>query len=92
MENFISGKNPEEIYCLYQDLRSPPNIYRLKADGSKPDRISHIDPRLDQLKIPAHIVFETYIPFYKGELKKVKTTVLLPQGRNPEDIHDRESS
>lgn len=87
MENFISGKNPEEIYCLYQDLRSPPNIYRLKADGSRPERISHIDSRLDQLKIPSHMIFETYIPFYKGELKKVKTSVLLPQGRNPEDIH-----
>jgi dipeptidyl aminopeptidase/acylaminoacyl peptidase len=78
--NFASKGMKDEIFCLYEDMSTPQNVYRFSNNFSEKERISNIDPRMDGLVPITAKVFETVVPLYNGELKKVKTTILLPQG------------
>jgi dipeptidyl aminopeptidase/acylaminoacyl peptidase len=80
IRNFTSGGSHEFMIAQYEDMTTPPNLYRFAADFSKKERISHIDPRLDQVAVGTSEVFETTIPLYNGQLMKVRTAVLLPAG------------
>ncbi len=68
------------VYGLYQDVRTPPNVYRLPGDFANKERISHADARLDSVAVGTAEVFETTIPGYNGALAKARTAVLLPPG------------
>lgn len=68
------------VYGLYQDVRTPPNVYRFPADFANMERVSHADDRLDSVAVGTADVFETTIPGYNGALVKARTAVLLPPG------------
>lgn len=68
----------QAIYGLYQDVRTPPNLYRFPADMSQKTRVSHAESRLDAVAVGTADVFETTIPGYSGALSKARTAVLLP--------------
>ncbi len=78
-------RNSTINYCVYEDLITPTNIYYTGTDFSNFNRISDIESKLNQIEPPISKVFETYISSYDGELKKVKTTILLPNDYNPEN-------
>lgn len=61
-------------------MRTPSNIFRFDADFSSRERISHIDPRLDDVEVGTAEIFETTVPLHDGTLATVKTAVLLPPG------------
>ena len=78
--NLTSGGSHDFIVGQYEDMRTPSNIFRFDADFSARERISHIDPRLDDVEIGTAEVFETTVPLHDGTLATVKTAVLLPPG------------
>lgn len=80
--NLTGGGDTTEsaVYGLYQDVRTPPNVYRFPGDFANKERISHADDRLDAVAAGSAEVFETTIPGYNGALAKARTAVLLPPG------------
>lgn len=80
ISNFISGNKSNDIFFQYEDFNTPPSLYRANQDFTRFDRISSIDLRLENLKFFTYEVYETIVPLYNGELKKVQTTVFLPEG------------
>lgn len=78
--NLTSGGSHDFIVGQYEDMRTPSNIFRFDADFSTRERISHIDPRLDDVEVGTAEIFETTVPLHDGTLATVKTAVLLPPG------------
>jgi len=77
----VTGDGGHQNVCaLYQDVRTPPNVYRFPADMARKDRVSHADDRLDGVAVGSADVFETSIPGYNGAIVKARTAVLLPPG------------
>jgi dipeptidyl aminopeptidase/acylaminoacyl peptidase len=80
LSNLTSGGSHEFMAGMYQDITTPPNVYRFASDFSTLERLSHIDPRLDAVGAGTVEVFETAVPLHDGELGKVRTVVILPPG------------
>ena len=78
--NLTSGGSHDFIVGQYEDMRTPSNIFRFDGDFSSRERISHIDPRLDDVEVGTAEIFETTVPLHDGTLATVKTAVLLPPG------------
>ncbi len=78
--NLTSGGSHDFIVGQYEDMHTPANIFRFDADFSSRERISHLDPRLDNVQVGTAEVFETTVPLHDGTLATVKTAVLLPPG------------
>ncbi len=80
LANAFGDTTHQSIFALYQDIRTPPNVYRFPANFASKDRISHADERLDAVAVGSADVFETVIPGYNGAIAKARTAVLLPPG------------
>jgi len=80
MSNFICSNDHRQIFFTYEDLSTPPNIYRANHDFSILERISNIEPDKDLFALSTKEFFESTVPLYNGELKKVRTAVILPKG------------
>jgi dipeptidyl aminopeptidase/acylaminoacyl peptidase len=78
--NLVAGGRHDAVFGIYQDVTTPPNVYRFSDDFSEDTRISHIEPRLDTVAVGTAEVFETTVPLHNGELDRVRTAVLLPPG------------
>lgn len=83
ISDFASSSRSESIYFQFEDIKTPPNLYRANQNFSHFEQISAIDPRMNDLEVPTQEVFETIVPLYNGELQKVRTTVLFPKGPKP---------
>jgi len=80
LANAFGDTTHQSIFALYQDIRTPPNVYRFPANFASKDRVSHADQRLDAVAVGSADVFETVIPGYNGAIAKARTAVLLPPG------------
>jgi dipeptidyl aminopeptidase/acylaminoacyl peptidase len=80
LANVTGDATHQALYALYQDIGTPPNVYRFPADFSRKERVSHADDRLDAVAVGSADVFETSIPGYNGSIVKARTAVLLPPG------------
>lgn len=78
IEATASHGKENELYAIYQDLNTPPNIYRFNSNFSEKQELTSIDPRLNRLSPPSITSFQTRVPLYNGELRNVQTTILLP--------------
>jgi len=70
----------QQVFGLYQDIRTPPDIYRFPAGFARKERVSHADGRLDAVAVGSAEVFETSIPGFNGAITRARTAVLLPPG------------
>jgi dipeptidyl aminopeptidase/acylaminoacyl peptidase len=68
----------------FEDLRTPPDLYRFGADGATHKRLSVIEPRLAARVGPAES-FHTVVPGPDGKRRTVRTAVLLPPGKKRGD-------
>ena len=80
LANAFGDSTHQSIFALYQDIRTPPNVYRFPANFATKERVSHADDRLDAVAVGTADVFETVIPGYNGAIAKARTAVLLPPG------------
>lgn len=78
--NLTSGGNHDFIVGIYEDYATPPDLYRFAGDLSRKERVSHIEPRLDDVKLGKVEIFESTVPLHDGALGRVRTAVLLPPG------------
>jgi dipeptidyl aminopeptidase/acylaminoacyl peptidase len=69
-----------ELFAIYDDVGTPPDIVAFPADFSSRQRISHIEPRLDDVGAGTAEIFETLVPLHDGTLDTVRTAVILPPG------------
>ena len=80
LESLTGGGSHSALIGIYQDLHTPPDLYRLPPDFSGRERVSHIDPRLDGVATGTAEVIETMVPLHDGTLGRTRTAVLLPAG------------
>jgi dipeptidyl aminopeptidase/acylaminoacyl peptidase len=80
LDNLTGGGHHDFLVGTYQDLRTPPDVYRFPVDFSSRERVSHLDPRLDTVAVGTAERFETVVPMYDGTRKTVRTAVILPPG------------
>ncbi|MBV6522666.1 MAG: hypothetical protein MNPFHGCM_02814 [Gemmatimonadaceae bacterium] len=73
------------VFGLYQDVRTPNDVYRFTADFERKERVSRVDARLDSVAVGSADIFETTIPGYNGTLDTGRTAVLLPPGAKKGD-------
>jgi dipeptidyl aminopeptidase/acylaminoacyl peptidase len=85
LDNPTAGGSHDFIVGVYEDLRTPPDVYSFPANFSSKSRVSHIDPRFDKVTVGRAEIFETTVPMYDGKLGKVRTAVLLPPGTKKGD-------
>ena len=78
--NLTGDASHQQVFGLYQDIRTPPDVYRFQSDFARKERVSHADERLDAVAVGSADVFETSIPGYAGAMTKARTAVLLPPG------------
>jgi dipeptidyl aminopeptidase/acylaminoacyl peptidase len=78
--SLTGGGSHDALFGFYEDVATPPDVYRFGADFAPRDRVSHVDPRLDRVAVGTAEVFETAVPGYNGALGTVRTAVLLPPG------------
>jgi dipeptidyl aminopeptidase/acylaminoacyl peptidase len=78
--NLTGDANHQQLFGLYQDIRTPPNVYRFQADFARKERVSQADERLEAVAVGSADVFETSIPGHAGVMTKARTAVLLPPG------------
>jgi len=85
LRQFGSGGDHRVLYAVYEDIGTPPDLYRYDADLSHRGRVSVVEPRIEALP-PARVeVFENVVPLYDGRLQRVRTTLLLPHGAKAGD-------
>jgi len=80
LANLTGDASHQQVFALYQDIRTPPNVYRFPAGFAPKERVSQADERLDAIAVGSVDVFETTIPGYNGAMAKARTAVLLPPG------------
>lgn len=78
--NMIATSDHQDYIAAYEDLRTPLDLRQFSADFSGQARLTHLDPRLDTIKVGAVEVLETLVPLHDGSLGSVKSAVLLPPG------------
>jgi len=80
LANLMGDASHQQVFALYQDIRTPPDVYRFQADFARKERVSQADERLEAVAVGSADVFETSIPGYAGAMAKARTAVLLPPG------------
>ncbi|MCD9032120.1 prolyl oligopeptidase family serine peptidase [Luteimonas sp. Y-2-2-4F] len=85
LRHFGSGGDHRRLHAVYEDIATPPDLYRYDADLKRGRRASTIEPRLDGVAPARAEVVETVVPLHDGRLQTVRTTLLLPQGAKAGD-------
>ena len=80
LANVIGDAGHTSALAMYQDVATPPDVYRFSPAFARADRVSRIEPRLDSVSTGTAEIFETTIPAHDGRLTTVRTAVLLPPG------------
>lgn len=85
LQHFVSGGDHRTLYAVYEDVDTPPDLYRYDARLAQQGRISAIEPRLTGIRLGGVRVIETAAPLHDGRIANVRTTLLLPPGAKPGD-------
>src|SRR3546814_10795671 len=83
--HFGSCLDHQQIFAIYENVATPPDLYRFSSDLSNKSRVSVVDPRLGGFKLGTAKVLETRVPLYDGRIENVRTTLLLPAGAKAGD-------
>ena len=80
LDNLTSGGRHDFVLARYENMQTPADIHRFDADFATRERVTRIDPRLEEVAVGTSETFETTVPLHDGTLTRVKTAVLLPPG------------
>lgn len=72
------------LFGAYEDLSTPPDVFRFAADFSTKKRISRLAPELDRVAPPRLEMFNTRVPLHDHTFMTVRTAVLLPPDFRPD--------
>lgn len=85
LHGFASGGDHQHLFAAYEDIDTPPDLYRFGPNLGQQTRMSMIEPRLEQVRLGGVQVIETPAPLHDGSIAKVRTTLLLPPGAEAGD-------
>lgn len=85
LSHFASGGDHQQLFAIFEDIATPPDVYRYSADLTGKSRVSMVEPRVEGLPTSTPKVLQARVPLYDGSLKTVRTTLLLPQGAKQGD-------
>ncbi len=77
---FAAGGDHRRLIGIYEDIGTPPNLYRFTTKAARSQQITQIDSRLAGHRYGTAEVIEVRTPRYDGSLGTVRTTILLPPG------------
>src|SRR5262249_11669957 len=80
-----SGADHGAFIARYEDVNTPPNVYRFTSDLASKTQLSEIEPRLTGIHPGSIETFETTIPRLDGGGNSVASIVLLPPGAKKGD-------
>jgi dipeptidyl aminopeptidase/acylaminoacyl peptidase len=79
-QHIVGSRDNQRLYVIYEDLQTPAGIREFSADLSRSRLLATIDPRLLGVSEITAEVFETLAPDSAGQLRFLRTAVLLPPG------------
>ncbi|WP_083918853.1 S9 family peptidase [Rudaea cellulosilytica] len=85
LNHFASGGDHKQLFAIFEDIATPPDVYRYSADLSSKSRVTMVEPRVEGLLTSVPKVLQARVPMYDGSLKTVRTTLLLPPGAKQGD-------
>jgi dipeptidyl aminopeptidase/acylaminoacyl peptidase len=77
---FAAAGGQRQLVGIYEDVGTPPNLYRFMTKATRAQQLSVIDPKLEGRRYGTAEVIETRTPQHDGSLASVRTTILLPPG------------
>lgn len=81
------GSGTGFLVGVYEDPGTPPDVYRFGPELGSPTRVSTVEPAFDAVRGVDVQVLETRVPAPGpdpgGELRPVRTAILLPAGTEP---------
>jgi len=78
--NLTGGGQHDLLVGRYQDIGTPPGLYKFGADFSAKTRVVTVEPRFESLTGGRVEIFESTVPLFDGSLGRVRTAALLPPG------------
>ncbi len=78
--SFSGSATHEDLFAIYEDLGTPPDIYRFDTTLAEKRRVSRVEPRLADTAKPRAEVIEVTVPLHDGRLSRARTAILLPPG------------
>lgn len=85
LEHFGSGGDHKQLFAVYQDIATPPDLYRYDAGLARKTRVSNVEPRVEGIQLGTAKVLENRVPLHDGTIDTVRTTLLLPHGAKAGD-------
>ncbi|MEM1248971.1 MAG: prolyl oligopeptidase family serine peptidase [Acidobacteriota bacterium] len=79
VRGFAASADHSKLVGLFESVDTPPDVVAFGA-GFARERVSAIDPLLEEVARPTAEILEVDIPLADGSLDKVRTAVLLPPG------------
>ena len=73
------------IVARYETLETPPDLYLFPPSFASKTRLTHVEPRLDGVKVGEMAMFSSPVPGFDGRIQSVQTAVFLPPGRKVGD-------
>lgn len=80
LSHFAAGGDQQHVFAVYEDIATPPDVYRFSANFGDKTEMSAMNPETDGLPTSTPKVLQVRVPLYDGTLKTVRTTLLLPNG------------
>lgn len=84
LSGLASTAHHRQLLAWFESFDTPRDVHVFEPDFSS-QRLTRIDPRLHQVSAGTLHVFNTTVPQFDGELKNVRTGVILPPGKKPGD-------
>lgn len=79
--DFVSASaDSAALFGVYEDMNTPPDLYRFSADLSSRTRLSQVEPRFSDLRLAQAHTFQASVPQYDGSRTQVTAAILLPPG------------
>jgi dipeptidyl aminopeptidase/acylaminoacyl peptidase len=73
-------RNQSFLVATVDSYRSPADAYRFDTDFASRHPLTCVEPRMAGVEVGRREYFRTVVPLHDGQLKSVRTSVLIPQG------------
>lgn len=83
IRGLTAAADGRDVFGTYEDLTTPPDVFRFTADFGSKKRLSHLVPEFDKVAGPKVELFNTRIPMHDHSFMQVRTAVLLPANFQP---------
>lgn len=80
-----ADRGHDDLFGVYEDMSTPPDIYRFSTDFVPQERLTEVEPRFAGWRFGNAEVFRVSIPRPDGAKTEVTSAILLPRGATKGD-------